>query len=156
MELQDIGPDINLDVVTINKFPLPPSANALYSNLGRRRIKSKAYRDYLNEVRLWMLMNQRQLHDARRISMNTTPFNFIHIDCRFYMLRTSIFTKDNKPKRNDTSNRIKALHDALSVILGIDDSYFWSGSFDKLAVDHETQQGVEITMVISRYEEPRK
>lgn len=47
------------------------------------------------------------------------------------MKKKSILKKDGTPKRNDTSNRIKALEDVLSKLLGIDDKWFWAGTYDK-------------------------
>ena len=90
---------------------------------------------------------------ARELTLVAGSRRFIHVDTVFYMLRGRILCKDGTPKRNDTSNRIKALHDALAQILGIDDSYFFSGSYDKIAVDDEMHVGVDITMVVTDYEE---
>lgn len=100
-----------------------------------------------------MRLHPKELQNARELTIGTGPCRFIHIDTVFYMQRSRIFTKAGTPKRNDTSNRLKALHDALAKMLGIDDSYFWSCSADKVAVDDEADEGVDITMVISTYEE---
>ena len=43
----------------------------------------------------------------------------------FWFLRENVLTQKGLPKRNDVSNRIKALHDQLSQLLGIDDCWFW-------------------------------
>lgn len=149
----DITPDLTVEIAHINRFPLPPSVNELYATVGRRRVKSIPYKRFEDQLRIWMMTNHDQLQLAWSLSMNTGPNNFLHVDCRFHMMRGNILCKDRTPKRNDTSNRIKALHDALSQILGIDDSYFWSGTFDKVAVDDPSKVGVEITMVVSKYED---
>ena len=101
----------------------------------------------------WMKYHSAEIDVARELTLAAGPRRFIHVDTVFYMLRGRILCKDGNPKRNDTSNRIKALHDALAKILGIDDSYFFSGSYDKLGVEDENKVGVDITMVISDYQE---
>jgi Holliday junction resolvase RusA-like endonuclease len=101
----------------------------------------------------WMKYHAQELDNGRRLTTLVRSKQFIHIDTIFYMHRSRILCKDGSPKRNDTSNRLKALHDALAQILGIDDSYFWSVSADKVAVDDESLVGVDITMVISEYKE---
>lgn len=90
---------------------------------------------------------------ARQLTMATGPRRFMHVDTVFFMLRGRILCKDGTPRRNDTSNRLKALHDVLAEILGIDDSFFFSGSYDKVAVDDESKVGVDIVMVVAAYEE---
>lgn len=143
------------EIVNLVRFPLPPSANALYATVGRRRVKSVSYRLFLRAALNWMKFNSAAIDEARALTTLTGPNRFIHIDTVFYMPRGRIFCKDGRPKRNDTSNRIKALHDALAEMLGIDDCYLWSGSYDKIAVDLEAEAGVDITMVVSTYEDQR-
>lgn len=141
------------DVVNLVRFPLPPSANALYANFGKRRIKTAVYKQFEQAARFWLLRNSRQIDEARSLTLETGPRKFIHIDTVFFMLRKNIICKDGTPKRNDTSNRLKALHDVLAQILGLDDCWFFSGSYDKVAVDLPKHVGVDITMVVSAYED---
>lgn len=114
-------------------------------------MRSHAYKMFESAARKWMILNPEMVDEARQLTLDAGPNRFIHIDTVFRMLRKNIFTKEQKPKRNDSSNRIKALHDVVAEMLGIDDCYFWSGSYDKVAVDDESEVGVDITMVISTY-----
>ena len=116
---------------SIKAFPSPPSVNGLYAYTGKRVVKSKAYRVYEGNVHRWVLMNQDTIIKLRTFFTDIGSY-VIHIDTTFNMLGTSIVCKNGKPKRNDTSNRLKALHDVLAAVIGIDDSYFWSGSFSKI------------------------
>jgi Holliday junction resolvase RusA-like endonuclease len=141
------------DIVTLSGFPMPPSVNNLYISMGRRRVKAPSYRAFERQVLQWMMLHAQELDLARKLSTMTGPQRFIHIDAVFFMHRSRILCKDGRPKKNDTANRIKALDDALAQILGIDDCYFWSGSYDKAAVDDESLVGVDVTMVISEYKE---
>lgn len=146
-------PQKHLDLVHIPLFPLPPSANALYASVGRRRVKSKVYIQFIAAARRWMMTNSKVIEESRQLTLETGARRFLHVDTVFYMMRKTIICKDGTPRRNDTSNRLKALHDVLAEIIGIDDCYFFSGSYDKVAVDDERKVGVDITMVISPYEE---
>ena len=141
------------EIANLTGFPLPPSANGLYKSVGRRRAKSSDYLAFERSAIAWMRWHTIEIDEARELTLLTGPNRYIHIDCVFYMLRERIICKSGLPKKNDTSNRLKALHDALSQILGIDDCYFFSGSFDKVAVDDPSEVGVDVTMVISEYKE---
>lgn len=123
----------------IFNFPLPPSVNALYSTIGyenNRRVKSKVYVDYQRDVRNWVAANLTEIKHARDIAKAVYgTAQAFHVDSTFYMLHKQIVCKDGKPKRNDTSNRLKALYDVIGdIVIGLDDSYFWSGSFFKYSV----------------------
>lgn len=134
---------------TIEKFPIPPSVNGLYAHVRGRMVKTKAYRDYDRDVYKWITHNQVQLVGARNFVKGFTEKYVLNVDTRFYMNKKSIVCKSGKPKRNDTSNRIKALHDVLgSIILGVDDSYFWSGLFDKFSTEDGSEEYVQITMTL--------
>ena len=141
------------EIANLTGFPLPPSVNALYATVGRRRVKSREYRVFERSVLAWMKFHTIEVDEARELTLQTGPYRYIHIDCVFYMLRSRIICKNGLPKRNDSANRQKALDDVLSKILGIDDSYFWSGAYDKVAVDDLSDVGVDITMVIAEYKE---
>lgn len=122
----------------IKGFPMPPSANALYAN-GKYggRFKSIKYREYEETVRLWCRDYQHILRTARNLINNLSHGEVLHVERSFYHQKGKIITKDGKPRKNDTSNRIKALDDVLSEILGTDDSLFWSGTYYKHASTHE-------------------
>lgn len=139
------------EIASLLRFPLPPSANALYASIGKRRVKTAVYKKFEHAARYWMLKHSSEINDARTLTLDTGSQRFIHIDTVFFMERKNIICKDGTPKRNDTSNRLKALHDVLSQILGLDDSYFFSGSYDKVAVDDPSLVGVDITMVLTPY-----
>lgn len=136
----------------IVRFPLPPSVNALYSSIGHsgRRVKSKAYLNYQRSVYNWLGSNLEQVKVGRSICSKVNGTKAVlEVNATFYMEHRSIRCKDGRPKRNDTSNRLKALHDALSdIVLGIDDSYFWNGTFKKVSVDDPKLEGVDIEFII--------
>ncbi len=119
--------------IEIKGYPLPPSANNLYANNARTggRFKTEKYKSYELEVARWARLNAYQLDPLRRIIEKMKPNWVFHVDRQFYQKPYRIMTKLGAPRKNDTSNRFKALDDTMSQLLGIDDSYFWCGSFDK-------------------------
>lgn len=138
--------------VAITGFPMPPSVNALYAHVSGRTVKTRVYRDYEQAVYHWMISNGPQV-DACRALVKSLDGKVLHVDAMFYMLRKSILCLNGKPKRNDTSNRLKALHDVLgSIVLLIDDSYFWAGSFSKQIC--ETKAYVDINFKTCNVEGP--
>lgn len=42
-----------------------------------------------------------------------------------------LFTKEGMPRKMDGTNRLKALHDCMSEILEVDDSWFWDSAVYK-------------------------
>lgn len=134
---------------TITNFPVPPSANRLYAHVqsrnGMRMVKTRDYRAYERMVYQWLTANSEQVKGTRQLVKDIGD-QVLHVDSTFHMGRSEIVCKNGKPKKNDTANRLKALHDMLSsVIVGIDDCYFWSGSFDKVVIDDEKLGHVTIT-----------
>jgi len=119
-------------MIKITGFPFPPSANELYANHPvYGRTKTKVGNLYEKQVKFWMYKNNAQLLEARINLKKLSVHDILIIDRIYYYEKKSIVTKDNRPKRNDTSNRIKALDDCLSDMLMIDDCYFFNGSHVK-------------------------
>lgn len=116
---------------------MPPSSNQLYSNVNMRRCKSARYRAYEEEVRIWSYKYGYQLQNARILLQQVYTHDVFHIHRIYYFQKNEILTLKGLPKRNDTSNRIKAIDDVIAQLLGIDDSYFWDGSYSKRVSSHE-------------------
>lgn len=134
--------------VEIKGFPLPPSANELYANIpGRGRIKTEALKSFEAEVHYWSMKNQHLLLPARELCQSIGPGCFIRLHKFFYFRPHKILTKSGEPRKNDTSNRIKALEDVLAKLLGIDDKWFWAGNYDKGPVLHPAiPEGVDLRL----------
>ena len=56
----------------------------------------------------------------------------------FCFTSSQVFTKDGRYKKIDMNNRIKSAVDAISRLLEIDDSLFFSHLCQKLVTDQET------------------
>jgi hypothetical protein len=124
-------------VAHLQLFPMPPSSNNIYLTLkNRRRVKSKEMREFERDAVQWSMAMGSQLDQARSLAKICQAQKNLAVDvhCQFFFKRERIRCKDGTPKRLDTSNRFKALHDMLSQILKLDDCYFWHVSGEK----HET------------------
>lgn len=145
-------------IFTIDRFPIPPSANELYafSRQAGRMIKTREYRNYEKAVYSWLTTNPEQIKGIREF-LTDIGDSVIDISSHFHMPKKSIICLNGKPKRNDTSNRIKALHDALSsIILGVDDRYFWSGTFNKVVADDKSNGHVQIILKLRTINESKE
>lgn len=139
-----------MDTCELKNIPMPPTANRLYRNPSEReraiflskgmsppgRFKSKNYDVFYSEMKAWCLQNMVKLNLARAMTLRLGPGVFLRCDVTFVFDERTILTKKMTPKRNDTFNRVKALHDVLAEALGVDDCWIWSGSIDKTWRDH--------------------
>jgi len=112
-----------------DRFPLPPSSNAIYKHFydKRKRKIVRASADpllaYKEEVRLWALCNKRLCIRANELLRDEKS---IRVKAWVTLEKSRIWTKDGRPKKNDVSNRGKALFDGLADVIGIDDKLFKS------------------------------
>jgi len=77
------------------------------------------------------------------------PGHVIKVDRLYYFKPHKIVTKEGKPRKIDISNRIKALDDTLSQLIGIDDSYFTTGSYGRLPIEREgLEESVDVRLTL--------
>ncbi len=150
-----------MQAIILKDLPIPPSINqAYYTDFrSKTRHKSSAYRTYERMILEWARINPSRLMMARDLTTKIGQGQAIRVDCTFYFQRSEVLTKEKKqtktkpgspsyPKRNDTSNRIKIAHDELSKLLGLDDKYFWDGTFEKKILSGEHPGFLDITLSI--------
>lgn len=141
---------MNINSVQLKDLPVPPSINKAYATdfRTRRRFKSRDYKLFEAMIKHWCAINPNALANAREFTTKLSSGEAFQIDITFYFPREKILTKQGKPKRNDTSNRIKIAHDVLAEILSIDDCYFWDGKFEKKALNSDHPGFMDVTMTI--------
>lgn len=127
----------------LSKIPLPPSHNAAYrhnrvskASQVVRRFKSQKFRNWDKEFNGWHYKNLNEVSKIKHsihelVSNYKIKPGYIVIHTYFHFFHKSIFTLKGMPKRLDTSNRVKIIHDAISSVIGIDDSWFFNGCFYK-------------------------
>lgn len=84
-------------------LPFPISVNAMYSNLGRRRVKSKRYR-------IWR---------EKAVATLQIQYNQKLID---YNIKLEIALSPKDKRKRDLDNHAKAIQDTLTSIVITDDS----------------------------------
>ncbi len=77
------------------------------------------------------------------ILYNCVSFGVIVVFKKGNMMK--ILTQKNTLKKTDWSSRVKQTHDELSKIIGVDDSHFISGYFEK-KISENDESYVEITI----------
>lgn len=137
---------IPLPEITIKGFPMPPSMNNLYANRPNGgRFKTLGYKSFEQTVQWWCTQNAHQVDRLRDWVLHLPEKHGIRVDHIFHFLPHKIITKAGKPRKNDTWNRPKALHDVICEYLSIDDSFFWSGSVEKSPIIIEgLQESVDL------------
>lgn len=122
-------------------LPLPPSENEIYRNVpGIGRAATQALRNWRGLVQVWMLQNKSEMQRVRAWVREQPEPLVLNISSAFVFHKPRLWSKQGVPKQLDASNRIKALHDAVAEILGVDDRHLWSGSFEKMQCEHIEDQ----------------
>lgn len=130
---------------------MPPSTNNLYYTAskrnigfgkGVRRYRTESYKVFQETMRQWSMVVGRE---AKQFSIEMWKWieggQYLHLD-RFYIFpKGKVFAQNHRgPRKLDTSNRDKALDDSLGAILGVDDSYFFSGSHEKIVDEEQNRE----------------
>lgn len=129
-------------MIILKKYPLPPTSNNLYSSVNGRLIKSKIARLYEFEVFNYSLRNINLINKIKNDFINCE----LKIDTYFIFNKKRLISKENNLKKIDASNRIKACHDSLSKITGIDDKNIISGHFEKVYCNDDFEEQVIIVI----------
>jgi len=145
---------MNHPPITLVNIPMPPSSNGIYREAklpgGRRkRVKTTEMVAWEKIFDGWALENRSILQYAHSLFQKNQEYT-LTIDCNFYFLHSRILTQGGKPKRLDTSNFLKPLHDKISQAIGVDDCYFWHGSFSKrVQTNGKAREFVDVVLTLS-------
>jgi hypothetical protein len=113
----------------MKNLPMPPSLNNSYINVrGVGRVASKELINYKTALRVWGFDKQ----DVSYYLAKQLRDQLIRIDLKFFFARKRVITKLNTVKKNDVSNRIKAIEDGLCSIFDTDDKYVFSITAEKM------------------------
>lgn len=120
-----------------SKLDMPPTSNNMYF-LARRGAKTfHIPSDELKKFKTSILQYkytqpQEYLTNLKLVQSWVNAGKALEVRCLFFFKRIRLLTKDNRPKKIDVSNRIKALHDSVSELMQIDDCYFFRISAEKV------------------------
>jgi hypothetical protein len=134
-------------MLKLTKLPIPPSQNKIYSSVRGRLIKSAIARKFDSDCEFWAYLRKRTV-EAIKLNLEAIIANggYLNVDCVFVFHKSKVLSKKGTLKRLDPANRLKCLHDNLAKILGIDDTYFVSGSFSKVICDDIKEEQVIVTI----------
>lgn len=127
----------------LDEFPLSPQSNNMYRNLRfGGRVKSTELKQFERAVCVWADKREPLLKTIRtELELVVARREWIRVHTFFCLPHRMIFTKGKKAKsvfqKWDASNRIKATHDALSTVLGLDDRHFAVGAAEKVLTEVE-------------------
>lgn len=130
----------------LSGIPMPPSSNHQYAarvftkrnETGRNFTMAKICPTreldlYQKAFENWSITKKIQVVKAGVLCRNWMLDGFmISIYVGLCWPREKLWTLDNQPKRNDATDRIKALHDCLAKAIGVDDRCFWVSTEEKL------------------------
>lgn len=127
------GPVSIKNGVILDQIPLPPSENAAYATDWKtgRRFKSKEMNEFTVRFQAWSMRRFQKIAQLQKeLTWELADHRrALRVDAWLFFQYESLFTKSksstDRPRRkkmNDPSNFIKALHDCLSNMLGVDDS----------------------------------
>lgn len=121
------------------EFPFPPGLNHLYAHYRGRRIKSKEGKAYDDDCKIWGLRSDAITAASTLKDRLKDPWILVRVDAWLGFNYSDLFSKEGLRKKRDSSNYIKALHDGLSLALGIDDHRFFAGLTKPALVASETR-----------------
>jgi len=137
----------------LDEFPMAPQSNNMYKNVPPKfvrgkmvfaggRAKSTEYKQFERAVASWADKRQPLLDRIyQELSLVIARKQWIRVHTFFCLPHHMIFTSTKSAKsvfqKWDASNRIKATHDALSTVLGLDDRHFSVGNAEKCLTEVE-------------------
>lgn len=108
----------------IIEIPMPPSSNQMYTPVNGRLIKSGSSRSYDKSIELIKLRKFKQLDCYKKLIKED---DVLKIDVVTIFPEKKFFTKQNKLRKFDASNRLKAIYDSVAKLIEHDDSKFIDG-----------------------------
>lgn len=125
---------------------MPPSSNNQYILVRRGgktfHVPSAKLKAYQNTMNSYPYRMKSFPSDQKRISEWIQLGYKLEVNALFLFHRKSLFTVDGRVKKMDVSNRLKALHDSLAKLIGVDDSTFFRVSAEKSEIDAEKPESV--------------
>lgn len=135
----------------IEDVPLPPSDNHLYINVnwgrGRAsRVKSPEYKAWSETFDLCTRVHTKLCKDF--IAKEASESSLLTVEIEIQMVYERFFTKRGTVRKLDATNRLKAICDALSRCIGIDDSHFWDVRIAKRVCSGNIKDSLKVVIKV--------
>ena len=136
----------------IDDLPMPHSVNRNFILSRGRFIKSRDARLFDSEVRVWMQRRKSALREMQALARSWVAQGYVlRVDVDFFFERKRLFSTTKKAKdfvkSIDVNNRIKPLLDAVVLIIGIDDKFFFEHFITKKACKAHEQEHCKVTVL---------
>lgn len=144
-------------MIVISGLPIPPSTNKQLIPIRRGRntrfIKSKEARAFDSKIELFDVVHKNRLadiHNSLRAVLTKGDYIGLEVNCYFVFNHNQVITTSkqaqHKFKRMDANNRLKSMIDAVSKLIGIDDSYILTGLCEKVICLPTQQEQAIVTI----------
>lgn len=135
-------------------IPLPPTVNQIYAGKSRR-YKSPVMKEWERAFELWWVKNQSSILGTRNILRDELHSNsvFVTLSIDFHVHRSKLYSKTGEIKKNDCTNRIKPLLDAIAEVLGIDDCRYFLASVEWCIYDDDEPPWADVQFGLKRIKE---
>lgn len=151
-----------LDVrpVLFTELPLPPTSNNQYSAIKRagsvRFIPSSSLVKFKKDMDLWRMSTRNFLDGKYKIQSWIKSDHLLEVKAFYFFHFKTLFTKDNRVKKFDVSNRIKSCHDTIAQFLDVDDKFFFKISAEKSLCGNNFREMVclEFSPIKNHIEDP--
>lgn len=142
--MSDTHMDIISQMITMARVPMPPSSNNQYATIIRHgrpyHVPSAKLKVFQKEMARYGIEHSSMLPFYRdKVQYWLNDEKFLEVRVVFFFKKSQLFTLKDKPKKLDVSNRLKALHDMLSQLLGVDDSLFFKIAAEKTISDNGSE-----------------
>lgn len=135
------------DKFILNNLPMPPTANRLYLPINGRFIPSPELKMFKKKMELYGLQNKAHLREIASHCLCAISNGYgLHFDRKFIFPRSKIFSKKNEPKKYDVTNRIKAIDDGISLLIGVDDKFIFESRSRKIIQTSSLYERLEVTI----------
>lgn len=141
-------------MLLVERFPLGPTVNNMYVTLKNyRRAPSAEFQRFKRRVKKWVdnfgpeLLQSGEYQELQQlIEIKHYPIR-LQLELTFHINRTKILCKDGRTKRYDTSNRVKAVEDAIFGILDIDDKHVFRVIAEKTPIDGDSYVTAKVSVM---------
>ena len=131
-----------LTYLQIENLPIPPTINSAYVNLNRSGFKGRCKS---SKYILFDLAFRRSIFGTKRPQIPVDAKIELHLE--FCFQSKNLYTKDNRIKRNDVSNRIKIIEDSLAAYFGFNDCQVFKVIAEKKSIPDNLPECCNATII---------
>jgi len=136
-------------IARLTGIPIPPSANKQlrFSRAMSRFVKTKHATRFDRSTSQYEIENATQIRCIQRTLKDyLSQGKVLKLNLHFFFKKESLLTKKNEIKIRDLNNLLKSAIDAVSNMVDVDDSVFFSHEFSKRILTKNVEEYFEATI----------